>query len=131
MYVADLARFVSGAAVGGLLLEESFPEVDLGPADLELYRPLLNVAGHYRWPLALRLGRAGVVDGPALGEIDAFIGAGDFPAAGRAHGVDLSGTVWTGEALPELTPKQFFFIDVPGDAMPEQVLDCLARLKAA
>ena len=131
MYVADLARCVSGAAVGGLLLEESCPEADLGPADLERYRPLLNVAKHYRWPLALRLGGAGAVDNPALGEIAAFIGAGDFPASGRAHGVDLSGTVWSGEALPELSPKQFYFIDIPRDAMPEQVLDSLARLKAA
>ena len=130
MYLADLARSVSGAAVGGLLLEESFPGVDLGPVDPELYRPLLNVAKHYRWPLALRLGGGGAVDSPALGEIDVFIGAGGLPAAGRAHGVDLSGRLWSGEQLPELSPKQFYFLEVPREAMPEQVLDCLARLKA-
>lgn len=130
MYVADLARSVSGAAVGGLLLEESFPEVNPGPGDLELYRPLLNVARHYRWPLALRMGAGNVADSPALQEIDVFIGAGDLPAAGRARGVDVSGMVWAGEPVPELTPTQFYFVDIPRDAMPEQVLERLAKLKA-
>lgn len=130
MYVADLARSVSGAAVGGLLLEESFPEVDLGPADLERYRPLINVAKHYRWPLALRMGKTLVIDSPALMEIDVFIGAGAFPSAGRAHGVDVSKMVWAGEPAPELTPTQFYFIDIPRDAKPEHVLETLAKLKA-
>jgi len=130
MYVADLARSVSGAAVGGLLLEESFPEVTLGASDLELYRPLINVARHYRWPLALRMGAAGVVDNPALRDIDVFIGAGELPSAGSAHGVDVSKLVWSGEQVPELTSKQFYFVDIPEDALPEHVLESLAWLKA-
>lgn len=131
MYVADLARSVSGAAVGGLLLEESFPEVNLGPTDLELYRPLLNVAKHYRWPLVLRMGEGSLVESPVLQEIDVFIGAGEIPAAGTAHGVDVSRMVWAGEPVSELTPTQFYFVDIPRDAMPEQVLESLAKLKAA
>ncbi|ABQ28501.1 hypothetical protein [Geotalea uraniireducens] len=130
MYVADLARSVSGAAVGGLLLEESLAGVQPGGVDPELYRPLINLARHYRWPLALRMGEGKVVDSPALAEIDVFIGAGDFPAAGRAQGLDVSGMVWGGEPLPPLTPTQFYFVDIPRDALPEQVLDSLARLKA-
>lgn len=125
MYVADLARSVSGAAVGGLLLEESSPQ----PVDLELYRPLLNVTRHYRWPLALRMGAGGLLDSPALAEIDVFIGTGCFPAAGSAHGVDVSGRVWGGEAVPELESKQFYFVDVPRDAVPEQVLERLGKLR--
>ncbi|MCM2358136.1 MAG: hypothetical protein NDI77_08300 [Geobacteraceae bacterium] len=129
MYVADLARSVSGAAVGGLLLEESLSGAQPGPADLELYRPLINVARHYRWPLVLRMGEGKVVDSPALQEIDVFIGAGDFPSAGRAHGIDVSGMVWAGEQVPELTPAQFYFVDIPRDALPEHVLESLARLR--
>ncbi|MFZ2948607.1 MAG: hypothetical protein WA003_03890 [Desulfuromonadaceae bacterium] len=131
MYVADLARSVSSAAVGGLLLEESFPKVNLGPSDLELYRPLINVAKHYRWPLALRMGDGGVVDNPALQEIDLFIGTGNFPSAGAAHGVDVSRMLWGGEPVPELTSTQFYFVDIPKDATPEHVLEILSKLKSA
>jgi hypothetical protein len=130
MYVADLARSVSSAAVGGLLLEESFPDVNLGPSDLEFYRPLINVAKHYRWPLALRLGEGGVVDNPALQEIDLFIGSGNFPAAGTAHGVDISRMLWAGEPVPELMSTQFYFVDIPKDAVPEHVLEILSKLKS-
>ena len=130
MYLADLARSVSSAAVGGLLLEESLSEAQPGGVDLELYRPLLNVARHYRWPLILRMGVGTMVESPALAEIDVFIGAGVAPAAGSAQGVDVSRMVWGGEPLPPLTPMQFYFVDVPRDALPEQVLDSLAKLKA-
>src|SRR6185369_5037571 len=130
MYVADLARAVSGAVVGGLLLEESPANGNSGPTDVELYRPLLNVAKHYRWPLVLRLGSGNVVESPALREIDVFIAAANFPNAGSAHGIDVSRMVWLGQPLPQLSPTQFYFIDIPKDAMPEHVLDSLAKLKA-
>jgi hypothetical protein len=38
--------------------------------------------------------------------------------------------LWAGEPLAELTPTQFYFVEVPRDALPERVLDSLARLKA-
>lgn len=126
MYMADLARSVSGAAVGGLLLEESSP----AQVDLELYRPLLNVTRHYRWPLALRLGEGNLLDTPALSEIDLFIGAGGFPEAGSAHGLDVSGMVWGGKPVPALEPSQFYFIEIPRDATPELVLERVAGLRA-
>jgi hypothetical protein len=129
MYVADLVRSVSAAAVGGLLLEESKDGTLSGIAELELYRPLLNVAKHYRWPLVLRMGEGSIVDSPALQEFDIFLGAGQLPLAGRAQGVDVSRILWEGEALPPLTPSQFYFVEVPRDALPERVLDSLAKLK--
>lgn len=129
MYLADLARSVSAAAVGGLLLEESQSGEQPAAVDLELYRPLFNVARHYRWPLVLRLGEGTIVDSQALQEIDLFIGAGQLPLAGRAQGLDVSRMLWAGEPLAELTPTQFYFAEVPRDALPERVLDSLARLK--
>lgn len=131
IYLADLARSVSSAAVGGLLLEESFPDIDLGSSDLELYRPLINVAKHYRWPLALRMGAGKVVDNPALQEIDVLIGAGSIPHAGSAQGIDVTNVVFSGEQVPELSPTQFYFLDIPKESKPEHVLEILTKLKSA
>ena len=130
MYVADLARSVSSAAVGGLLLEEFPSRQHPEPADIELYRPLINVAKHYRWPLVLRIGEAGVVNNAALTDISAFIGsAATMPGTGAAAGVDVSAALWAGQPVPELTPTQFYFCEIPRDATPELVLDRLAGLK--
>lgn len=130
MYVADLARSVSSLAVGGILLEESPAELRLGPVNVALYLPVINVAKHYRWPLAMRLAGDEVLAGPALAEIDVLISAGAFPDAGKAHGVDVSAALDSGRPLPELAGKQFYFIEIPRAATPEHVLESLARLKA-
>lgn len=130
MYMADLARAVSGLAVGGILLDEEFAGPGAGPVDLELYRPMLNVAAHYRWPLALRVGPDGVREGAALAELDVLIGAGPLPDGAKAHGRDVSAAVWSGAAPAPLAPRQFYFVEVPSAARPEDVLDRLAALKA-
>lgn len=131
MYMADLARAVSALEVGGILLDEELAGPDAGPVDLELYRPMLNVAAHYRWPLALRVGPHGVCAGAALAELDVLIGAGPLPAGARAHGCDVSAAVWSGAAPPPLAPRQFYFVEIAPEARPEDVLDRLAGLKAA
>lgn len=130
MYIADLARAVSVHAVGGLLLEEAVGDAAAGPTDLELYRPIINVAKHYRWPLAVRLGAAGVLANPALAEIDVLIGGGSRPEGGIAHGREVSAELWGNGTLPSLAADQFYFVEVPRDEQPEHVLDCLARLRA-
>lgn len=130
MYVADLARAVSEAAVGGLLLEESPTNGNSAATDVELYRPLLNVAKHYRWPLVLRVGKGGLVDSPALQEIDVLIGGGDLPAVGSAQGSDVSLMAWLGQPVMRLKANQFYFIDIPKDAMPEHVLETLSKWRA-
>lgn len=129
MYLADLVRAVSGLPVGGVLLEEAWDEGVSGAVNVELYRPMINVAKHYRWPLALRIGANPLLEGEALAEIDVFIGSGQLPDAGRAKGIDVSTSAWTSVA-PALAPQQFYFAEVPADALPEQVLECLSRLKA-
>ncbi len=129
MYVADLLRSVSSSAVSGVLLEEAQLSPATGAINVELYRPLINVAKHYRWPLVLRLGTDLLLDGPALADFDIFIGRMNFPAAGRAHGLDLSDLEWT-TPLPALQSAQFYFLQIAADALPEAVLDHLANLKA-
>jgi hypothetical protein len=131
MYVADLIRSVSALAVGGILLEEPQSErAGMGPANLELYRPMINVAKHYRWPLALRMGAGDVLENAALADIDVFIGAGQCPGAGRAQGLDVSAQLWSAQPVPALAAPQFYFIDIPSEATPEHVLDSLSKLRA-
>lgn len=129
MYQADLVRSVSALPVGGVLLEEADASEQGGAVNVELYRPMLNVAKHYRWPLALRIGASPLLDGVVLAEIDVFIGSGELPAVGRVTGADVSATAWS-SSVKALAPQQFYFAEIPTDALPEHVLDCLSRLKA-
>lgn len=129
MYAADLARAVSIYEVGGLLLEEDAAERDAAPADLELYRPLINVAKHYRWPLAVRVGDGECVDNAALGDVEVLIGTMALDGTGQARGVDVSAMLWQGEPIPALLSCQFYFVEIPRNERPEHVLDCLARLR--
>lgn len=133
MYVADLMRSVSEAAIGGLLLDESGGEPGKDePANLELYMPLVNVAKHYRWPLALRVDGA-VAESPALAAFGVVIGADGHrggPTNGTAWGIDVSAALWSGAPLPATGPGHFRFVEVPRDAVPEQVLERLAHVRA-
>lgn len=129
MYVADLARSVSSFGVGGILFEEPQSELLAGPANLALYRPVINVAKHYRWPLALRTGNGNVIENAELADVDVFISADNFANPGSAHGLDVSEKLWAGQPVPELTSKQFYFIDIPRDALPEHVLESFSKLR--
>lgn len=126
MYVADVLRSVSQLPVAGLLFEE---EGD-GAVEVERYRPLLNVARHYRWSVALRLA-APLLELPAAEDIQAIIGnAKAIEGAGCATGVDVGERLWSGQALPALGERQFHFAEIPRNHQPEQVLESLARLRA-
>ncbi|MGR7995845.1 hypothetical protein [Xanthobacter sp. ZOL 2024] len=124
MYMADLMRAVSALPIGGLLLEEG---ADTPATDRAGYRPLVNVARHYRWGLALR-GRAGA----ATGDFDTLIAP--RPTDSDAHGdvalgLDVSNTLWDGTELAPLAAGQFYFAEIPVGAEPEAVLHHLARLR--
>lgn len=129
MYVADLVRTVSIHEIGGLLLEEEAPRPGEGTTDLELYRPLINVARHYRWPLAVRLAGNEVAPGPALSDIEVFIGEATGAGLGLAQGLDVSRPLWNGDPVPPLAAGQFYFVDIPREQRPEHVLECLGRLR--
>lgn len=129
MYIADLARAVSVYDVGGILLEEAVTDQAAEPTDLELYRPIINVAKHYRWPLAVRLGATELLANSALAEIEVLIVGAALNGSSMAHGIDVSAKLWKGEMVQPLQPNQFYFVEVPKDERPEHVLDCLARLR--
>jgi len=130
MYMADVLRSVSQAPLAGLLLEEHPDDTAFGALDIERYRPLLNVARHYRWGTAVRVGAAPLGVMPAAEDVDALIGATpDLSGAPCAVGLDVSDTVWGGETPAPLLPGQFHFLRIPAGQDPEQVLECVARLR--
>ena len=130
MYVADLLRSVSQLPIAGLLFEEDIPGSVLDPVDVELYRPVLNVAHHYRWSVALRLGSEPLQAWPNEDDVQAVIGApAPIEGGSCAIGVDVGTALWSGENLPPLGEKQFYFVEIPRSHQPEQVLEHLARLR--
>lgn len=126
VYAADFLRAFGDCGVDALLLEET-PETEPdGAAEVEWYRPLLNVCAHYRWDCGLQLPLAardpGAVDGLR------------FVIAPRVvqtaiPGIAASAQFWSGAAAPELAPGQFRFARIPEQANPESVLDRLALLR--
>jgi hypothetical protein len=69
MYVADLLRIFAAVRVDGLLLDEGLTDEEV-LVDAEGYRPVLNVAAHYQWPVWMRTDEAscwprGELDGVA------------------------------------------------------------------
>jgi len=130
MYMADLLRAVSASPVGGVLLEEHPDDATLGETDLERYRPLINVAHHYRWSLALRPQGAAVAESPVLAEFDAVLSSAFRAAMPVSTGVDVSQPLWAGAALPALGAGEFYFVEIPASQRPEFVLESLARLRA-
>ncbi|NLH81157.1 MAG: hypothetical protein GX458_10000 [Phyllobacteriaceae bacterium] len=129
MYLADLLRAVSSHPIAGVLFEEDGAR-EIDAAALAAYRPILNVAEHYRWGVALRGRFADGLDPAALAEFDAVIAERPFeaPLAG-AFGLDVGAAVWRGEPAPECAGKSFRFVEIPVEARPETVLDSLDRLR--
>ncbi|HET8883560.1 MAG TPA: hypothetical protein VFM56_15415 [Solimonas sp.] len=124
-YLADFLRTFGDVGVDVLLLQES---ADSEPGDagaLDAYRPVQNVAAHYRWELGLAMpdGRhAG--DAPGFGFVIAPQPAGD-KRCGRIVPADF----WSGADAPEGSANGFRYARVPGDAKPETVLQRLAALR--
>lgn len=124
-YLADLLRSVSSHPIGGVLFEEE-PQRELSASRLACYRPLLNVAAHYRWGAVLR---ARVAAEAKLDGFDALISDGSPPAGIQSFGADISETFSSGGDLPPLAPGQFGFLQIPVEAQPERVLEVLAGLR--
>lgn len=129
MYMADLLRSVSSSPVGGVLLEEHPDDVTMGETDLERYRPLINVARHYRWSLVLRPQGSSVAESPVLAEFDAVLSPTLSVAEPGSTGLDISAPLWVGGAIPALGKGQFYFAEIPEAQRPESVLESLARLR--
>jgi len=131
MYSADFLRTFGEAGVDGLLLDEG-PVAAGQLTDPEAYRPVLNVAEHYGWPVLIRTEAAaawphGPVPGVAL-----WIGsAAPAPAAAPAATAAGSGAPgrWGVVAGPDFwadadppADADLVLAQIPAQADPEAVM---------
>jgi hypothetical protein len=121
MYVADLLRIFAGARVDGLVLDEG-STAQGALVDFEAYRPVLNVAGHYEWPVWIRTGAApcwpqGTIDGVA-----GWFGERAPDDAGGSWGIVLAVDPESAEPLPVTADGGAVLAVVEADADPDAVM---------
>ncbi|PWR17780.1 hypothetical protein [Zavarzinia compransoris] len=120
LYLADFLRSFGDSGIDALLLEE-MPGVAMTAPLLAACRPVINIAGHYRWDVGLRHAGTAPV-GPGF---DFLIAPGS--EAGVPSGLVLPPGYWAGQdEAPE--GGAFIFAAIPADAAPEAVLGRLAAL---
>jgi hypothetical protein len=127
VYLADFIRYFSELELTGLLLTEQAGHQPASEAEVELYRPLLNVAAHYRWSVGLQLPEPSSL-GFCAG-ISFIIAPGFQQAAPDLAGVDVGGVIWQGQAPPLIQKNQFYFTNIPEHEPPEHVLTVLSALR--
>ena len=127
VYVADFLRCFSESGLDILLLDEAADTEPASPEEIEWYRPVLNVATHYRWELGLRLPLAKTDPGMVEG-VGFFIAPSPLAAP---TGILTPGTFWAGSPPPVCPAGQFRTADIPAEANPELVLDRLAVLRSS
>jgi hypothetical protein len=121
MYVADLLRIFAGARVDGLVLDEG-SAAQGALVDFESYRPVLNVAGHYEWPVWIRTDAApcwpqGPIDGVA-----GWFGERPPDDAGSSWGIVLMVDPGSAESLPATADGGAVLAVVEADADPDAVM---------
>lgn len=124
MYVADFLRVFADCDVSGLLLRDAPGAGPADASDVARYQPVINVARHYRWQVVLD----GCADGCAadpgsgvslcLGSPDSDSPIAKFPAAD-----------WDRAGSAKLAGKLCAYVEIPPEAVPEQVLESLGRLR--
>ena len=126
VFVADFLRAFGDCSVDALLLEETPETEPADAAEVEWYRPLLNVSAHYRWDCGLQLPLA-VRDPGGVDGLGFVIAPRVLNAA--VTGIASPAAFWSGAVAPEIARGQFRFARIPEQANPESVLDRLAVLR--
>jgi hypothetical protein len=121
---ADLLQIFVGGGVDGLLLdEEPAPAGDL--IDLEAYRPVLNIAGHYEWPVLICSGTVPAwPHGPVAG-MAGWIGSPAPRQAADRGGILAGADFWAG-AEPA-SGADLLLAVVPAGADPRSDAACPRR----
>jgi len=119
IYCADFLRMFAGMGVDGLLLDEGqVPASELIHPDA--YRPVLNVADHYEWPVLIQTGASAAwPHGPVPGVAVLLGSAGPGEPAGRG-GIVAGADFWDGAGPP--TGADLVLASVPAGADPESVM---------
>lgn len=126
VYVAEFLRTFGDSGVDGLLLEERAGAEPANAGELAWYQPVINIAGHYRWDIGVRLPTAAAFSGEATGM--QFVIA-PKPIAGAAHGLALDDAFWDGAPAATAPIGGFRFATVPAEAVPERVLERVSVLR--
>jgi hypothetical protein len=119
IYTADFLRMFSGAGVDGLLLDEGrVPAGELIHPDA--YRPVLNVADHYEWPVLIQADAAAAwPHGPVSGVAVWLSPSPPGEPAGR-WGIVTDASFWDGADPP--AEADLVLAPVPAEADPEAVM---------
>ena len=125
VYVAEFLRTFAECSPDGILLCEDADNVPADPAEIDWYRPVLNVAEHYRWPVGLNL--SGMPSPRTLPPgIDFAIADDTFEALPTA--VALPSSIWTQAPAPDAGPA-CRFAAIPAAADPQSVLATIEALR--
>jgi hypothetical protein len=119
IYSADFLRLFGGTGVDGLLLDEGrVPAAEL--IHPEAYRPVLNVADHYEWPVLIQTDAAAAWPHGPVPDVAVWLGsAAPGEPAGR-WGIVAEADFWAGADPP--TGADLVLAPVPAAADPEAVM---------
>ena len=127
-YITDLLRALSSHQISGLLLEEMLEDSQWTDAQTQYYRPILNIARHYRWSVVLRLPRDTSISVEASQDYDAVIGniRGNEQTS---TGVDVSVQFNQELELPNLSSGEFYFIEIDEHSLPEKITERVGAIQ--
>lgn len=124
MYMADFLRNFSDCDISAILLSDQTGEGVENDAHLLAYQPVINTAEHYRWEIVL------------LGAQNDFTPNTDSGVCfslcrnySNTTGVFQSAAEWKNSELPLFSGEGFLFVEIPSNAIPEEVLEELANLR--
>jgi hypothetical protein len=124
MYVADFIRLFSDCALSGIVLHDSEGDGPASEADTLRYQPVINVAEHYNWQVALN-GCSNDFTASSDQGVSVCLGSQE-----GAQGQTLTPSYFSDrQGAPAISAGQFMYVVVPSDAIPESVLECLAELR--
>jgi len=125
VHMADFLRAFGQSGIDALLLDAGAGVAAVTASRLELYRPIFNVCGHYRWD-------AGLI---ALEGIEGAAPADMTFAVTRAPAPDGCGLVlvpesyWAGSSVEQGVPGGRLYARIPAHGTPESVLQRLSSLR--
>jgi hypothetical protein len=119
IYSADFLRLFAGTGVDGLLLHEGpVPAGEL--IHPEAYRPVLNVADHYEWPVLIQTDAAAAWPHGPVPDVAVWLGSAAPGAPAGRWGIIAGSDFWAGADPP--TGADLVLAPVPAAADPEAVM---------
>jgi hypothetical protein len=117
--IADFLRIIAGIPVDGLLVDEGpTPHGDL--TRLEAYRPVLNVADNYGWPVVVRADSAAAWPHGTVPGVAAWLGSAAPDRSNGRWGIVAGAEFWDGAEPPR--EAGIVLAAVPVDADPAAVM---------